>query len=488
MEVSKMTQFTLTNPTLRPEMNPLIEVNRLVKGYKLPGGKSLNVLENIDFTLYEGEIVALLGKSGSGKSTMLRILAGLIPPTQGHLRYRRQTVNGPLSGVAMVFQSFALLPWLTVQQNVELGLEAQGVPRKERARRAVEAIDLIGMDGFEGAYPKELSGGMRQRVGLARALVVQPDALFMDEPFSALDVLTAENLRNEIIELWMKGQFPAKSILIVTHNIEEAVYLADRIVVLGSNPGRLRAVIKNDLPHWRDHKSAKFTGLVDQIYQIMTHPEVDVDDLLAAYRDRQNRKSGEPALEIDAGNGLEEPEQIAQALLGSDSEAAQYFRLPQAKVDGMNGLLEYLDENAPEGRDDIYRLADELHFEADDLLPITDALDLLDLAEVKNGDVTLTETGRIFAKSDLEPRKEIFRQQLLGRIPLAENIYLALSVKESHRLEAEFFREVLQRRFTEQEAERQLETLIDWGRYAELFEYDADNEILFLPVQESADN
>jgi NitT/TauT family transport system ATP-binding protein len=481
-----MTNLMLNQPTTRPDLSPLIEVRQLVKGYRLPGGNSINVLEKIDFTLYEGEIVALLGKSGSGKSTMLRILAGLISPTQGQLFYRGQPAGGPLPGVAMVFQSFALMPWLTVQQNVELGLEAQGVPRKERARRAIAAIDLIGLDGFESAYPKELSGGMRQRVGLARALVVQPDALFMDEPFSALDVLTAENLRNEIIELWIKGQFSAKAILIVTHNIEEAVYLADRIVVLGSNPGTLRAVIKNDLPHWRDRKSAEFTGMVDQIYQIMTHPEANVAELLLSYRrHRQTAEVAFAGIAAESGDDDGEAERVAQLSLGSNSEEAQNFRLPPARVDGLIGLVEYLDEQG--GKDDIYRLADELHFEVDDLLPITDALAFLDLAEVNNGDISLTARGQAFARGDLEDHKGIFRQQMLVRVPLADNIYQSLSGRPNHRIEVDFFREVLERRFTPPEATRQLEQLIDWGRYAELFEYDADAGVLFLPLANNAD-
>jgi NitT/TauT family transport system ATP-binding protein len=474
-----MTQQIVSNLPARHEHNPLIEAHRLIKSYGLPGGNRLNVLEKIDFTLYEGEVVALLGKSGSGKSTMLRILAGLIPPTEGHLLFKNRPLAGPNPGVAMVFQSFALMPWLTVQQNVEMGLEAQRVPRKERERRAIEAIDLIGLDGFERAYPKELSGGMRQRVGLARALVVNPDALFMDEPFSALDVLTAENLRNEIVELWIGGRFPAKSILLVTHNIEEAVYLADRIIVLGSNPGIIRAEVQNTLPHWRERKSIEFTSLVDQIYQIMTHPEANVDELLVNYRRNQQQH---PAVEADAGE--EEVEQLAQTILGQNTEEAQHFRLPQAKVGSIAGLIEFIDEQG--GKADIYRLAGELQFEVDDLLPITDVLDLLDLAEVKSGDISLSDKGLAFANGDIQERKQIFRRQLLERIPLMENIYKALSVKANHRISADFFIDVLEKRFTSQEADRQLETVIDWGRYAELFEYDADDKVLYLPEPEEA--
>lgn len=476
-----MTQQIQNVKAARPEHNPLIEAHKLIKSYGLPGGNRLNVLEDIDFTLYEGEIVALLGKSGSGKSTMLRILAGLIPATEGQVLFQNRPLAGPNPGVAMVFQSFALMPWLTVQQNVEMGLEAQKVPRKERERRAIEAIDLIGLDGFERAYPKELSGGMRQRVGLARALVVNPAALFMDEPFSALDVLTAENLRNEIVELWIGGRFPAKSVLLVTHNIEEAVYLADRIVVLGSNPGIIRAEVQNTLPHWRERKSEEFTSLVDQIYQIMTHPEANVDELLVNYRRNQQHHQAQG---VEATTGDEVAEDLARTILGQNSEQAQHFRLPQAKMGSIAGLIEFIDEQG--GKADIYRLAGELQFEVDDLLPITDVLDLLDLAEVKSGDISLSNTGVAFANGDIQERKQIFRQQLLERIPLVENIYKALTLKANHQVSADFFNDILEKRFTSQEAERQLETVIDWGRYAELFEYDADDKVLYLPEPESA--
>src|SRR5580704_17312543 len=240
------------------------------KTYRTPDHIGRLVLEHVDFTLHEGEIVAVLGKSGSGKSTFLRILAGLLPPSGGLVEYRGRPVTGPARGIAMVFQSFALFPWLTVLGNVELGLEAQGVPRAERRQRAVAAIDLIGLDGFESAYPKELSGGMRQRVGFARALVVNPDILLLDEPFSALDVLTAETLRGDIADLWVDRRVPTKGIIIVSHNIEEAVELADRIIVFGSDPAIIRADIPVALPHPRDHAAAGFRRIVDEVYTLLT--------------------------------------------------------------------------------------------------------------------------------------------------------------------------------------------------------------------------
>ena len=251
----------------------IIEAGHVTKTFTTPDGRALPVLDGVSFTLREGEIVALLGKSGSGKSTLLRCVAGLIAPSSGTVTYRGTPLNGANPGVAMVFQSFALLPWLTVQQNVELAMQARDVPEDARRDKALRAIDLIGLDGFESAYPKELSGGMRQRVGFARALAVEPDALLMDEPFSALDVLTAANLRGELTRLWEGHDFPVKAILIVTHNIEEAVQLADRILVLSSNPGRIRAELAVAMPRPRDRHDPGFEQLVDTVYGILTGRE-----------------------------------------------------------------------------------------------------------------------------------------------------------------------------------------------------------------------
>ena len=257
-------------PPPSPLPQRLIAASSIVKTYQTPDHSGRLVIDNIDFSLAEGEIVAILGKSGSGKSTFLRILAGLTPPTSGLVEYRGRPVNGPAQGIAMVFQTFALFPWLTVLGNVELGLEAQGVPRAERRQRAIAAIDLIGLDGFESAYPKELSGGMRQRVGFARALVVNPDVLLLDEPFSALDVLTAETLRGDIIDLWLAHRIPTKGIIIVSHNIEEAVELADRIIIFGSDPATIRADIPVPMARPRDFNSAVFRRLVDEVYTLLT--------------------------------------------------------------------------------------------------------------------------------------------------------------------------------------------------------------------------
>src|ERR1700759_5256749 len=252
---------------LRPN---LIDIRSCRQAYHKDANADLVVLDDVNLSLREGEIVALLGRSGSGKSTLLRIVSGLLKPTSGEILWREHPVQGPTEGVAMVFQSFALFPWLTVQENVELGLEARGVHRSERESRAEQAIDLIGLGGFESAYPKELSGAMRQRVGLARALVVHPDLLLMDEPFSALDVLTAENLRTDLIDLWSEGKLPVRSVLMVTHNIEEAVLMCDRILVFSSNSGRVANVLKVPFPHPRNRLDPDFRQMVDDIYGIMT--------------------------------------------------------------------------------------------------------------------------------------------------------------------------------------------------------------------------
>ncbi len=323
--------------TIAPEpavaTEPLITTEHLGKTFPLPDehGGVFTVLDDINMKVRPGEVLALLGRSGSGKSTLLRAIAGLIPPTSGKVLTRDAPLRGTNPDVAMVFQSFALLPWLTVQDNVELGLKARGMPGAERRKRALAVIDMVGLDGFETAYPKELSGGMQQRVGFARAFVVQPQVLLMDEPFSALDVLTAENLRGEISDLWQAGTFPAKSIVLVTHNIEEAVLLADRVLIMGSNPGRIRGEVTIELPRPRDHEMLRFKSLVTHIYTVMTHPDAIVNQVLAA----------------------------------DNTEAERFKPLPHARAGGISGLLEILAEHG--GSVDIPRLAHQLQLEVDDL-------------------------------------------------------------------------------------------------------------------------
>ena len=427
------------------ERTTILAADHVTKAFTTPEGAPLPVLDDITFELHDGEIVALLGKSGSGKSTLLRCLAGLIAPTSGRALYKDAPVTAANPGVAMVFQTFALLPWLTVRKNVELGLEARNIPADQRRDRAEHAIDLIGLDGFESAYPKELSGGMRQRVGFARALVVEPDALFMDEPFSALDVLTAENLRSELLSLWARDDFPTRAMLIVTHNIEEAVLLADRVLVLSSNPGRIRAELPVDLERPRDRRTAAFEALVDEIYGIMTG------------RDQA------PAAAAPAAPS--QPSPITEPL-------------PAATVGGMAGLLELL--LARGGSEDLPELADDLMFEVDDLLPLIDGATLLGFATVDDADLHITDDGREFVLDDILTTKELFARKAAERAPLVRAITNALAASLDGNLPEGFFLDILRRGFSDEEARRQLDIAIDWGRYGELYEYNANTGQLQL--------
>ena len=445
-------QPSTATPGSEPTGDVILEVNHVTKDFTTPDGQPLPVLEDVSLRLHEGEIVALLGKSGSGKSTLLRCIAGLIAPTTGTVSYRGTPINGANPGVAMVFQSFALLPWLTVQANTELGLQARAVPLAERQKRALDMIDVIGLDGFEQAYPKELSGGMRQRVGFARALVVQPDALLMDEPFSALDVLTAENLRTELLSLWGGKDFPTKAILIVTHNIEEAVQMADRIFVLASNPGRFKAEITTGLARPRNRRAPEFEAMVDRIYGIMTErptPEAEtavVEPGLASPRD---------------------------------------FPLPHVGVGGLAGLLEILNDLG--GREDLPHLGRLLTFEIDDLLPIVDAAKMLNFAEVADADIELTAEGKAFVEADILTSKKLFATAAATRAPLVRAIVRALETTKDGTLSERFFLDLLRGGFSEDEAQAQLDTAIDWGRYGELFDYRAgDGQLILTPADDMA--
>ncbi|QNP74257.1 nitrate/sulfonate/bicarbonate ABC transporter ATP-binding protein [Streptomyces roseirectus] len=417
----------------------LLETVGLTKSYAGADGE-LPVLSGIDLQVRAGEVVALLGKSGSGKSTLLRCLAGLVPASSGTVTYKGTPLTGANPGTAMVFQTFALLPWLTVQQNVELGLEAKGIGPAERAEAARQAIELIGLDGFESAYPKELSGGMRQRVGFARALVVEPDVLMMDEPFSALDVLTAENLRGELMELWESGRFPTRAIVLVTHNIEEAVLMADRIVVLGARPyGTIREVFEVGLERPRDRDSAAFEEIVDRVYRTMTG------------RQKEGRVPGRHET--------------------ADKRTPANTPLPPASVDGLSGLAELVLSRG--GACDLADLADDLGLEIDDLLPQVDALDLLGFGTVTGDDLLLTETGTAFADADVQESKRIFAAAAV-HAPLVRLITSSLQQNPRGTLRAGFFRDLLAHHFTSEQVTRQLETATDWGRYAELYAYDAE--------------
>jgi NitT/TauT family transport system ATP-binding protein len=409
-----------------------------------PSAGEIVVLNDVDLTLREGEIVGLLGRSGSGKSTLLRIVAGLMTPTSGKVTYCGGPVAGPCAGVALVFQTFALFPWLTVLENVEAGLEALGVPEPEMRRRALAAIDTIGLDGFESAYPRELSGGMRQRVGFARALVVNPTILLMDEPFSALDVLTAETLRTDLLDLWQEKKLPIKSVLMVTHNIEEAVLMCNRILVFSSNPGRVIAEIKVTLPYPRNRFDPAFRELVDDIYTRMTQKARPTD-----------QAKGQPGASIA-------------------------LRLPPVGTNLMSGLLELLASPHFNGHADLPEIGGRLQLEADELFHIAEALQILGFAELEQGDIRLTPTGRTFADAELQERKRVFAERLRANVPLAAHIRRVLDERPGHRAPLVRFEPELEDSLPEEAAQETLRTVIHWGRYAELYSYDDQAEVFSL--------
>jgi NitT/TauT family transport system ATP-binding protein len=435
----------------------IIRAEEIEKYYSQPSENRIQVISPTNLSIVAGEIVALLGPSGSGKSTMLRMLAGLSTPTAGKVFWHEKPISEVEINVSIVFQSFALFPWLTVQQNVEAPLQARGINAAERRERSLRMLDTVGLDGFEAAYPKELSGGMRQRVGFARALVVEPEVLFMDEPFSALDVLTAENLRSELLELWQKKTMPTKSVFLVTHNIEEAVLLADRIIVLGRNPGHIRTDFRVQLPQPRDRKSEPFTQLVDYIYKVLTRPDII------------------PAAAPDASTG--EPVR--------DQRQMHYQMLPHARPGGIAGLLEMVIDKG--GKDDIYRLADDLAFEIDDLFPIVDAAQLLGFLTIEEGDAVITPEGSAFANSEILEQKQLFRKAATEHVLLLRQITRALDTKSDHSVPEEFFLDMLDEQFSDEECHKQLDTAVTWGRYAELFDFDSARRRFILPETDEAD-
>src|SRR6202046_441294 len=431
------------------DTRPIIQARQIEKSYQQPDGRQIQVIAPVDFSVEPNTIIALLGPSGSGKSTLLRILSGLAAPSAGEVLWHGQPMSGCRPNVAIVFQSFALFPWLTVLENVEAPLLARGITHFERHRKALRALASVGLHGFESAYPKELSGGMKQRVGFARALAVEPEILFMDEPFSALDVLTAENLRGELLELWLAKKVPTRSIFIVTHNIEEAVLLADRIIWLGRNPARIRADFRIALPQPRDRKSAAFFPYVDYIYKVMTKPELTLAPPSAT------AKQPTPML-------------------------------PHARPGGVAGLLELLMDRG--GEEDLYHVAETLLLEVDDLLPILDAAVMLGFATAHEGDVKITPQGRVFAEADISARKRLFREALT-QVPLMQHIVKALENKSDHTMPVEFFRDLLDERLPAHDVEQQIETALNWGRYADIFTYDSTSDRLQLILAgETADS
>ena len=439
-------------PVTEPEAEPqlpepgeiLIEGRQIEKRYRQPDGRDIQIIAPLDLSVESGTILALLGPSGSGKSTLLRILSGLTEPSSGTVLVHGKPMNGQTPNIGMVFQSFALFPWLTVLGNVEAPLVARGMEHPERHRQASQALAIVGLKGFENAYPKELSGGMKQRVGFARALAVEPEVLFMDEPFSALDVLTAESLRRELLELWMNDQIPTRSIFLVTHNIEEAVLLADRVIVLGTHPAKIRADFRISLPQPRDRKSAEFLIYVDYIYKVMTRPEQEFGPVTQL-----------PTL-----------------------RKASFQVLPHATAGGMVGLLEFLNDRG--GREDLYHLAEELLMEVDDLFPIVDEAVMLGFAESTQGDVQITEAGKEFAEADIATRKKLFRDAVLSHVKLIQQIRNALERKSDRAVPLEFFRDVLDEHLSQEDVQRQIDTALNWGRYAEIFTYDSQSDRLLL--------
>ena len=428
------------------EKEIILETIGIKKSFMVGKGREITVLEDINLKIYSDEFVSILGQSGAGKSTLLRIIAGLVEPTEGQVLYKGVPLKKANAKIAVVFQSFALFPWFTVLENVKVGLVGIGLNEEEIHEKAIKAIDLVGLDGFEDAYPRELSGGMRQRVGIARALAVEPELLLMDEPFSALDVLTADNLRGDIIDLWKEGKMPAKAIVLVTHNIEEALSMSSRAVVLTHNPGKIKAEIPLELPYPSDRNSRDFKFLLDKIYTILIKSPEEIPFLLAAGR---------------------------------------YQFLPHAKVGAIAGLIELVHDKG--GRVDIYALSSELSMEVDDIFPLIEASVILDFGEVREGDFILTEKGKNWAEADTLEKKEIFKDSALQNVQLIKQIMQVLSTISKHRVSEEFFIDILKNHFTPEEAWNQLETAIDWGRYAELFAYDYDAGELYLEEPSTID-
>ncbi|ROM85069.1 nitrate ABC transporter ATP-binding protein [Pseudomonas brassicacearum] len=414
----------------------LVDVRQLGHVYGTAGSAERLVLDDVCLRLDEGEIVGLLGRSGSGKSTLLRAIAGLITPTAGVVDFPADA-QGDASSVRMVFQSFALFPWLTVLQNVEIGLEALHVAAPERRRRALAAIDLIGLDGFESAFPKELSGGMRQRVGLARALVVAPDVLLMDEPFSALDVLTAETLRTDLLDLWRERRMPIKSILMVTHNIEEAVLMCDRILIFSSNPGRVMTHINVDLSQPRNRSDPAFQALVEHIYVQMAG----------------GGATGSARRDVFAGSGVG-------------------MVLPSISTNALAGLMEAVQDHPYDGQADLRELAKALRYNASDLFPVAEVLQLMRFANMHDGHITLLPAGHRYADSTVDERKQLFAQHLLRYVPLAGHVRRVLDDRPTRTAPARRFRDQLEDFMSEHDAAHTLDCVTQWGRYAELFAYD----------------
>jgi len=426
----------------------LVYVDHVTQTYT--GAHQFTAIQDVTLTLKSGEFVSLLGPSGCGKSTLLRMMTGLQKPTQGRVLYRGSVLTSVNPFATIVFQSFALFPWLTVQENVEVALKARGMSPRLRPTRALDLLDRVGLDGFESAYPRELSGGMRQKVGFARAMAVEPELLCMDEPFSALDVLSAEALRGELLELWTTGKIPTKAILMVTHNIEEAVLMADRIVVMDKDPGRVIAEVPVTLPHPRHRKAAEFQTVVDQVYALL------------------------------AGQTKAEHEELGTA----PGEPGRTRHLPDVTVAELAGFVEHLAGLSTQ-RADIFRLADELHMDSDRVLGLAEAAERLGFIVIDHGDVSQTALGETFAEASIQARKEIFATRV-RKVPLLNWLLTMLRAADRHQLEMNVVQSALGLEFPPEEAQKQITIAIDWGRYAELIAYDHSAGILYLEAEGAA--
>jgi len=420
----------------------LCEARNITHEYSMPSGTTLRVLDDISVSIKPFEVVALLGPSGSGKSTILRILAGLIRPSRGEVFYHGRRVEGLTPGIAIVFQSFALYPWMTVTENIEVVLRAAGLPESEFRERSDRVIRTVGLAGFEEAYPRELSGGMKQRLGIARALSVNPEILFMDEPFSHVDALTAESLRAEVLDLWAPEGSNPSSILMVSHDINEVVYMADRIIVLSSHPGRVRMIVQNPLPRPRDLRSPQFEQLVEYLHEIITGSELP---------------------DVPIGTPRRESTTI-QAL-------------PPSTTSEIVGLIEYLEAHG--GKDEIFEMSANLHLEFGRVIAVTKGAEILGFVDTPKEDVVLTPLGWTFVRAGAEERKQIWRTQLLN-IKLFRDLFQRLQGHPDEPIPADEVKEMIIIALPHENYEVMFDTIVRWARFGNLFAYDEDTEKITL--------
>jgi NitT/TauT family transport system ATP-binding protein len=436
-------------------LSPLIELQDVSKVFTLESEAEIKVLQGVNLSIFEDEVVALLGPSGSGKSTCLRIMAGLIEPTAGRVLTRSRDLQGINPDVSLVFQSFALFPWETVYENIALALKPLQVPPREMRERVQMAIDLVGLEGFEEAFPRELSGGMKQRVGIARALVMQRPVLVLDEPFSALDVLTADTLRTEIIRIFLGKKTPTRSMVLVTHNIQEAVLLARRILVMGVNPGHIRHEITNDLAYPRSEDSLAFTRMVSQIHGFITE-----------------------ALMPDVQPG------IPGAVSSYQPRGSVVQILPNVQVNEVIGLLETI--AAEGGRIDVFELAQNIGKEFGQTLYLVKAAELFEFVDTPKNIVSVTELGQRFIAGDINNRKRMLHEGF-GKLTIVQMLAKLLKTSDTLRMPIDVVEEQLGKWLPNENPESTMEILISWGRFAEYFGYNDPTREIYLDVgQETA--